>query len=504
MRLFLCILSVCAIACQPEEPTPLSEVVIQIDADELVQQAGDTLFVEIASGPSRNELTESTPEEFDLTTPTFSWPVTITLVAKPSHDSYVFELNLRLEKDGVVLARGRVQSGFSRGRTLILQKSLGAECLGKLDCPTNETCVVNDGRATCESATVNPDDLPTRIPMSDAGGTPDAGKMTDAGKISDGGPRALDDAATSDTGMDASSCVETGLEDCMNGLDDDCNGAADCADSACAPVTQCVPEALAYVLVSSEEACPPGYVELDYVHQDLKDNGCSGCSCKALEKQCEAYVNIYTSLLSCQRDSLSTGGFMWPNAATSSCSAPIGKKTELESGGHGFNVHVKAGKNLCEASGDPQLSAPEWGSTLKRCSAELQRAGCVLGYCAPRPDAREVCWSKTEAGCGAIVSAQTYYQDYDDTRTCTACSCSTTGGSCSDVGATLTTDPACRSAGTVRRDGEKICETLSTEAMVRATGRPTNPECSSQSLVNGTLVATGTVNLCCGGALLAP
>ena len=499
-RLLLCMLSLCTVACKSQEPTPLSEVVIQIDADPQVRQAGDTLIVEISSGPSASELTASDPETFDLTASDFRWPVSITLVAKPAHENHVFELNLRLEKNGIVLARGRVQSGFARGRTLVLQKMLGAECLGKLDCPANETCVVNEGRASCESAAVDPDDLPTQVPRDDAGTAPlDAGARTDAGSFNDAGTGELQDAAMSD----AARCVETGPESCMNGLDDDCNGAVDCADSACAPVTQCVPEALAFVLVASEEACPAGYVELDVVHQDIKDNGCEGCSCNALEPQCEAYVSVYTSLLSCQRDTVNTGGTMLSDPATSTCSAPIGKNTELGSGGFGFNVHVKAGKSTCEASGDPRRSAPAWGRTLKRCSSELQRGGCLLGYCAHRPEAKEVCWPETDTGCG-LVTPQTYYQGYDDTRVCEACSCSTKGGSCSDVGATLATDPMCRSTGTVLRDAEKSCEMISAEAKVRGIGRASKPECSSQSVVNGTLAATGAVNLCCSGPLLSP
>ncbi len=36
-------------------------------------------------------------------------------------------------------------------------------------------------------------------------------------------------------------CVKTGPEDCFNGIDDDCDGAIDCADSDCGPtVAQCV------------------------------------------------------------------------------------------------------------------------------------------------------------------------------------------------------------------------------------------------------------------------
>jgi hypothetical protein len=492
------------VACRPSEPTPLSEVVIQIDADTLVQQAGDTLVVEISSGASVSELMPSDPETYDLRASDFSWPVTITLVAKPSHEDHVFALNLRLEKNGVVLARGRVQSGFAKGRTLVLQKMLGAECLGKLDCPENETCVVNDGRASCESAAIDPDDLPTQIPKSDAGATPRDAGQGDASAVTDAGsePGPGTDAATSDAGFDASGCSALGPEDCQNGLDDDCNGLADCADSACEPVTQCVPDAFSFVIVGLEENCPPGYQELDIVNQDLKDNGCDGCSCQANAKECEAYVNVYGSQLGCSRDATNTGGTMLSKPATATCSAPIGKDIALPMGGFGFNVHVQAGKDSCEASGDAKLTEPVWGATLKRCHTELQRGGCVLGYCAPKPEAKELCWPEPEAGCGAIGSARAYYQGYDDTRSCEACSCTAKGGSCSDVGATITTDPTCRSPGTVLRDSEKSCESISSEAMVRGTGKPRDPECTAKSVQNGSLIATGTVNLCCGGPAL--
>jgi hypothetical protein len=481
-------------ACQPNEPTPLTEVIVQISADEQVQQAGDTLIVEISSGVSANKLSPGEPETYNLSASTFSWPVTITLVAKASHEAYVFELNLRLEKDGKVLTRGRVQSRFVKGRTLVLQTSLSAECLGKLDCPQDETCVVNDGQPSCESAAVDPDDLPTEIPTKDAGtSTLDAGQANDAGETNDSGEG--DDAAASDAG----SCTPLGAEDCLNGLDDDCNGAVDCADSECQSVTQCVPDSLAFVLVSSEEECPRGYEPLDVVHQDLKDNGCAGCSCEPNAKQCEAYVRIYTSLLSCQRDRESTGGVMLSDPAGSSCSAPVGKQLDLPMGGYGFNVNVTAGKDSCDALGDAKLSEPQWGVTLKRCSARLQVGGCAIGHCAPRPDAKDLCWPEAEAGCGAVGQARTYYQGYDDTRSCEPCSCTAQGGSCSDVGATLTVDKSCRTTGTVLRHGETSCEAVSADAMVRLTGRPHQPQCSSGSIQHGTLLATGSVNLCCGG-----
>lgn len=505
---WLTCLGLFASACTANEPAPLTEVVIEIYADQLVQRAGDMLIVEFLSGPrGAAELSPSDPERFDLSASSFRWPVTITLVAKPSHENHIFELNLRLEKSGVVLTRGRVQSSFVKGKTLVLQTSLGAECLGMLDCGENETCVVSNGQATCKSASVDPGKLPDvgNAPKSNDGGTAplDAGKQLDAGQLRDAGQHDAgaqrDGSALDAAGSDANGCSPS-LEVCDNGQDDDCNGAVDCADEACKPVTQCVPDPLAFVLVAPEEDCPGGYEPLDIVHEDLKDLGCSGCACEPLAKQCETYVNIYQSLLACQGDRENTGGVTLPEPTTSTCSTPVGKQLDLPNGGFGFNVHVKAGRDECKAWGDPKLAAAEWGVTRRRCSSPLRQAGCSLGsFCAQKIEARELCWTQGDAGCTDLAVARTYYSGYDDTRACEPCGCTAQGGSCEDIGATLTTELTCRAGGTNLRNGQKSCETITQDAMVRGTGVPRDPVCTSASVVSGSLLPVGATHLCCGG-----
>jgi hypothetical protein len=496
-----------SVACPSEEPEPLTEVLVQIFADDQVQQAGDTLIVELKSGAkSASALTESDPETFDLTESDFRWPVSMALVAKASHESYVFELRLRLEKDGIVLARGLLKSGFVVGKSVVLQTTLGAECLGKLDCPDDETCVVNNGIASCQSAAVDSGSLPGvhDAPKSNDGGTApmDAGKPgpgQDAAAPSDAGE--VD--AGSDAGYDAgdpAACVPTGEELCDNGVDDDCNGAVDCGDDACTEITRCVPDALAYALVDEGAECPAGYEFQDFVHQELQDPGCGGCSCEAVQKECSAFVALYESDITCQRDRSLTGGKELKEPAGTGCNLPIGKEIEVATSYYGFRVAVKEGEDTCRVSGEAKPLPPTWKLTRKRCSSQLRRRGCRFGsFCAPVVDVAELCWAPGVGGCVNPENARSYFQGYDDRRSCQACGCSMSGGSCKDVGATMSTEAMCRlGAGTVLKDSERSCESIPSDAVPRMVGKPRTGECSVEALQDGSVQASLQVDLCCG------
>ena len=522
MRLFpllfcFCILSA---ACPSDaEPEPLTEVLVQVFADAEVQQAGDTLIVEFMSGPKGGELTPSDPETFDVSTSDFHWPVSMALVAKSSHEGYLFELNLRLEKQGDVVARGRVQSAFVKGQIVVLQTTLSAECLGKLDCPENETCVVNNGRATCQSAAVDSGKLPgvKDAPKSnDAGTAPldggpnttysDAGKPpTDAG-VSQHDAGAQHDAAAGGTGaLDAGSCIPSGNgEDCTNGIDDDCNGLADCADSACQEITACVPNAIAFALVDQGGACPDGYDFFDFVFNELQDPGCAGCSCRPVAKECAAYVAVYADATVCSRDvSPYTGGMELKDPATTTCSVPIGKQIDLSTEIVGFRVAVKASEDACTLSGSAFPQPPYWNVKKKRCSIQLQRNGCKFGsFCAPIQKVPQLCWQAPTGGCGIPELGRTYFQAFDDRRSCTACECTAKNGSCKDVGAALTTDTTCNlGSGPVVYDGDKYCDKsmpYPADAYARMVGKPQNPVCYTSTSEQGTLSPKAPVNLCCG------
>src|ERR1700678_3969885 len=60
----------------------------------------------------------------------------------------------------------------------------------------------------------------------EAGHRLDAGTPHDAGSKKDGGE------TSKETGVDAG-CVKGAIEDCTNGMDDNCDGLVDCADPEC-------------------------------------------------------------------------------------------------------------------------------------------------------------------------------------------------------------------------------------------------------------------------------
>lgn len=511
--------SLCA-ACPKDEPEPdpITEVLVQIYADEQVQQAGDTLVVELMSGPKGGELAASAPESFDVKAENFRWPVSMALVAKRSHEDHVFELNLKLSKAGDVVARGRVQSAFVEGQIVVLQTTLSAECLGKLDCPENETCVVNNGRASCQSAAVDSGNLPgvKDAPKSnDAGTAPlDAGAKTnqDAGttRVDAGGTTPQDagakhDAAPTEAGThDAGNCIpSTSGEDCRNGVDDDCNGQTDCADPACEEITQCVPNAIAFALVGEATPCPEGYNFFDFVFNELQDPGCAGCSCRPVAKECEAYVAVYADATVCSRDiSPYTGGMELKEPASTSCSQPIGKEIDLVTDIKGFRVSVKASSDACTISGAALPLPPTWNVKRKRCSRQLQQNGCLQGsYCAPTAKVEQLCVHAPSGVCPVAEWARTYFQAFDDRRSCTPCECTAKYGSCNEFGATLTSDTTCNLGTTpVLYDGQKTCMTLPADAYARAVGKPQDPICNASTSKQGTLTPKAPVNLCCGGA----
>lgn len=504
--LYVAWLCVAATACQSNSGEPVTEVLVQIYADALVQQAADKLTVEVLSGPaSADQLSSSEPELFDLSDSSFRWPATLALVAKPEHEDHVFQLTLYLEKRGTVIARGRVQSGFVKGQTLLLQTTLSGQCLGKLDCAEDQTCVVSNGRASCESAAVDAGSLPR---VNTQAKTQDAGTSThDAGSVDAGQTPSHDagaDAAARDSGagiQDGGGGCSTRAEVCDNGLDDDCNGDVDCADSACDSITQCVPVGRAYLIVGANEACPAGYDVGDSIYQDLKDPGCAGCGCEPEPKVCHPLAWVYKDALSCMTDLQQSGGNMLSDPINADCSKPIGDQdTSLPSeGAGGIRAQIKASPDACAPKGSAMLLDPVWGASMKLCVKSLRHAGCgVDAFCAPTR--QQLCWSAASTDCPSSSVAQTWWRNYTDDRSCQACTCEASGGSCGDVKIQLE-NGTCGSntGGKTLADGEKLCDSASIppSTTLRMVGQPKTGECQSASGVDGKLVPTQPIELCC-------
>ena len=88
-------------------------------------------------------------------------------------------------------------------------------------------------------------------------------------------------------------CVATGAEQCLNGLDDDCNGDIDCADAACAGPVECVPapgNATPSTFVAMDADCPNGYSPVTLQRGLSASTDCTGCTCVSPQTICTSGV----------------------------------------------------------------------------------------------------------------------------------------------------------------------------------------------------------------------
>lgn len=256
---------------------------------------------------------------------------------------------------------------------------------------------------------------------------------------------------------------------CLDDIDDDDDGDVDCADSDCTAGYSCVEQApagwgtLGYMALyrGSPNTAPPCPSELPTTayggneQPQFGDANCSPCSCGApLNQACELKGDLdgnkagnqpmqvsnqpcgqaATNLISltvpdawggvCLHNESLPGGQL---CAGLSCNKSIQSLTPTVSGG-----------NCTPGGGQPNPTDPTWKFESKACKAPSTGGGCDSGkVCAPRPPSPfegGLCIAKAgEEACpgGAYQIAYTFYEDYDDTRDCTSCTCgSAVGGVC--------------------------------------------------------------------------
>ena len=198
--------------CKSDKTVARTEVLLQVDADRSIRLEAERMTLELASGAANSEMLSAIePERFDLTSEDFRWPASLALIAKPGHEEHVFQVTITVEKDGESMARGRVRSAFLKHETLLLKTSLFTECIGKLDCDDDETCVGKDGRAECVSAEVAASELPKYDPdvgfgQGGSGGNGGSGGQGGSGG-SDAGPDETPDAGPSETHLSICPCA---------------------------------------------------------------------------------------------------------------------------------------------------------------------------------------------------------------------------------------------------------------------------------------------------------
>jgi hypothetical protein len=544
-RRFRALCFIACAACYSTETLPRTEVLLQVDADEEVRARAQRLTIELRSGAANAAtLSDVDPEVFDLKAPSFHWPASLALVAKPTHEDHVFEATLLVEANDMPLARARVRSAFLKDKTLLLTTSLFGACIDKFDCSDDQTCVAEAGAAKCVTAQVDAALLPAFVPGANAGagggaagsGEVDAGHALEAGSSGApmrdaGGPNhpdkdaaaaALDASTTTSPdaaqlrpdagqageaggggagGGAAPSCTPS-TEQCWNGLDDDCNGMTDCADPACAVPAVCAPaSALSGVMVAATDSCPTGFAGGEtLLYQGLNDPGCSGCSCTAGTTQCTGRVYYYATTSACSADvaPYSGGTLLTPVPSYTCGAAPIGDSQSMDTP-VAWRVTMTASPDTCTPSGSAQPLPPTWSTRMKLCAASSTGGGCQQGFsCVPRVIGAKTCGEKSQSGiCPTSAAAETWQRSYSDNRSCGNCGCSASGGSCSNVQVQLGHDWGCGTIDGSLYGGQKSCSISTYSPPAILSGLPLNPTCTSSAAENGSVLAAAPIDLCC-------
>jgi hypothetical protein len=288
-------------------------------------------------------------------------------------------------------------------------------------------------------------------------------------------------------------CVPSGAEDCFNGIDDDCNGAIDCADSACNPIVECVEKAPGFSVgteVASGAACPAHYdASSTSLNQGLNaPAGCTGCTCTP-SLVCASTLNTLSTCGGAAGTTYSV------NSATCNTSVNI---TTMAASADPIVVQ----KN-CLQGGVPATQALTWTTQQKFCETQPMGGGCPSGSVCVAKAPKHCALAASPASCPGNYAPEgggTWYTGVSDARSCgSSCTCSNpTGGSCgtSFIRAYISTTNCTGSSDTFVQGQNCGLDTPLRSAKVILQGE-TLPTCMVGNTMTGAATPTGAQTLCC-------
>jgi hypothetical protein len=321
----------------------------------------------------------------------------------------------------------------------------------------------------------------------------DSGALVDAGEPMD--------AMAKDSGAHSA-------EICDNNADDDGNGKTDCADDACGS-RSCERTAASgwkgpIELRSSDGDAPDCGGEFGTKSFEAGDSpeaaaaSCSACTCTPPIAACAAFVDFTTGTAA------GCGGTTCTTSVNQSCteimppclsglsSAYLG--TKLPSGASGCTPSA-------QSSNKPEVT---WAKRVVGCSAgDSTRGGCKSGeQCLPKhASSNALCvWRDGDHACPTqtYTEKHVYHRDIDDTRSCTACSCS--GPNCSYHWSVFNAaDTACASPIVALTSADQCVQVnpamdkLRVGASITGDGSCTPSGGTSQGSVSG----TDAISVCC-------
>ncbi len=332
---------------------------------------------------------------------------------------------------------------------------------------------------------------------SGGGGGHDAGaggrEANSGGSAGDASGGAAAGAAGS-AGAGGGPCVPSGAEQCFNGVDDDCNGDVDCADSACDGPAMCAPVPQGATLgtfAMMGTQCPAGYSPLTLNRGLTASVLCEGCSCTPDSTRCETGVyghganacpGLYSGVLS--------------NVFSTDCGGVPADANLYYFGIRGFTT--------CTPSGTPVLPPATWDETSTFCQATKVGGGCAAGSrCVPRLTGELCARTPGETSCAPdypTSTGETWFTGLDDQRQCGECNCSFGDANCTGAVVRVFASSDCSGANIVdinaSQQGE-ACGLPFIPHSARIIGNATAPSCPPSSYANGEATGKNPQTVCC-------
>jgi len=412
---------------------------------------------------------------------------------------------------------GRAAAAWlARGLSIAIAAS-ATQCASSGDCTE---------KAVCPGATGDDDsgygftsDSGPYVPATndDSGGAGDDATMP----VRDAAPPPLKDGGSIvDSGVDVGvppgpdGCAPT--EDCTDGLDNNCNGLADCADPACQAGFTCAAGAPAgwqgpvslFEATGSppapSPACPSPFSTdaFDGNADPSAPVAVCACSCGVpTGLSCGPVSVSFYFDLSC--NNLCAGS---PIAVTpgNSCFAGCpGAQTARA-------VPSTATGGTCAGQLTKSIPTFSWGAVSRGCALAQagDSGGCSSGSaCVAKPGSPflgSLCvWQAGDVACpgGAYTVKHLSFTGVDDSRDCTSCGCNAPTGVTCNVTVSTFTSGACpgSAAGTIPATG--ACVTApGTSSEVQASGSSAGAGSCAPKAVSptGSVTPTGPITACCG------
>jgi hypothetical protein len=510
-------------ACAPDR----TMLVVRIDSDLAIPDAMDSVRVVVTHA---GKTLQSLP--FSLKAGTNTLPLQVGLLS-PSGGGADVEVQVSGSLGPTFVVGQEAITSFVRGKSVVLEMFLAAECEG-FDChDPNKTCTKGQlcVDKTRVAGTLPPfDPHPTRDAAAagagGAGGDAADGPRRGPNDGTGGGTAGSVEAGPArdgpaDRGVEAApelrpGCVPT-VEDCFNGIDDDCDGLSDCADPDCALIAVCVPRPSGNVgaIVGATDACPKGFAATNNnatpfgLTIDGGGTTCGGCQCAQATSatSCSATLTTYPSTADCQ------AGTNGKNVGTISSGGPGPCPVPDTSTANVFGAALSpwtVSSSACGPSGTPTRPTATFATSAGFCPAATLAASTLDNGCA----AGAVCMRRPAAGMACVLLADAsacptgtkpsgiLYAGIQDNRSCAACTCTVQGASCDNLVVQMGSDYGCGLDTADLRGGARTCTTTQPTSGVyvpgyHLTGTPTSGACRPLSALSGTATPTAGRALCC-------